>query len=321
MSTGTLCLTTCTPIYLPYLMGEKRKLGKNFLKIFEISAGRFISYIAFGAGAGWLGTSIPRIDRTLFTGIAYILLSIFLVLTSMRIHRKEKSCSISWILKFTKNAFILGILTGINFCPAFLIALSKSIELAGILSGVMLFLGFFIGTTIFLIPLAFTGLLASIKKVKYIAKIAAVVIAIWFIYHGSSNLYHYFHKENVRIINPASKQVKMVLIAPPADSAYYQELADSLSCLKQKNFSFYEVESLSPNLINQLSPEGIILIDNSMFQKFLKGNLQSRDVMKIEAGFPVKKIMPFLRKFSFKTKPGRGLRWGFPPQHKTLQEE
>lgn len=311
LSTGTICVTTCTPIYLPYLMGENRNLVKNLLKIFEISAGRFISYIAFGAMAGWLGTSISRIDRSLFTGIAYILLSVFLILTSVRIHRKEKACHISGILKFTKNAFILGLLTGINFCPSFLIALSKAIELAGILSGVMLFLGFFIGTTIFLIPLAFTGLLASIKKVKVVAKIAALLIGIWFIYQGSSNIYHYFHKENARIVDPSAKQQEMILVSSPADSVYYRELADSLANFKQNKFSFYQVENISTDLINKLSPSGIILVDNEIYEKFLVDGLESRDMMKIETGYPIRKIMPFLRKFTFKTAPGQGLRWEF----------
>lgn len=311
LSTGTICLTTCVPIYLPYLIGERRNLGKNFLKIFEISAGRFISYIAFGAIAGWLGTSISRVDRSLFTGIAYILLSVFLILTAVRIHRKEKACHISKMLKITKSAFMLGILTGINFCPAFLIALTKAVELGGAISGMMLFLGFFVGTTLFLIPLAFTGLLASIKKVKYIAKITALVIGIWFIYNGSSNLYHYFYKEDFRIVDPSNEQVKMILIASPSDSVYYHELADSLSGFKQNRFSFYEVNNLSPDLVNKLSPKGIILVDDKIFNKFLSGKLESRDLIKITNGYSIKKIMNSLRKFIFKVKLDKGLRWNF----------
>ena len=34
ISTGTLCLVTCTPIYIPFLMSEDRKFGKNFIKVF-----------------------------------------------------------------------------------------------------------------------------------------------------------------------------------------------------------------------------------------------------------------------------------------------
>ena len=52
-STGSLCLLTCTPIYLPYLISEDRKLSKGILAVLEISAGRFFSYLAFGAIAGY----------------------------------------------------------------------------------------------------------------------------------------------------------------------------------------------------------------------------------------------------------------------------
>ncbi|HNX01872.1 MAG TPA: sulfite exporter TauE/SafE family protein, partial [Candidatus Cloacimonadota bacterium] len=148
LSTGTICLLTCTPIYLPYLATEKRNLKENFWKVMEISFGRFFSYLAFGAIAGWLGAQIAEIDRSLYTGIAYILLSFFLIMTSVRTSKQEKHCPIPFYLKLTKSAFLMGVLTGINFCPSFLIAVSKAVDLAGIFNGIMLFMGFFVGTTL-----------------------------------------------------------------------------------------------------------------------------------------------------------------------------
>ena len=90
LTTGTTCLITCTPIYLPYLISEDRKLGKSLLAVIEISAGRFFSYLAFGAIAGYAGAQIASINRELFTSIAYILLSIYLVLSAVRTNRKTK---------------------------------------------------------------------------------------------------------------------------------------------------------------------------------------------------------------------------------------
>lgn len=191
----------------------------------EISFGRFFSYLAFGALAGWLGAQIADIDRTLYTGIAYILLSGFLVLTSVRTSKQEKHCPIPFYLKLTKSAFLMGVLTGINFCPSFLIAVSKAVDLAGVFSGIMLFMGFFVGTTLFLLPLAFTGMLASIGKMKYYARIAAVLIAVWFVGQGGWNIYSHFHQVEVnkhsRILNPADPETKILLVANPADSIYF----------------------------------------------------------------------------------------------------
>ncbi|MBN2829016.1 MAG: sulfite exporter TauE/SafE family protein, partial [Candidatus Cloacimonetes bacterium] len=129
LTTGTTCLVTCTPIYLPFIVAEKRSILRNLLKVMEISMGRFVSYLAFGAAAGYLGGSIASLDRTLFTGIAYILITIFMFLSFFRLTRKEKSCHIPKFVNFTRSAFLLGVFTGINFCPSFLIALSKAVDL------------------------------------------------------------------------------------------------------------------------------------------------------------------------------------------------
>ena len=67
LTTGTACLVTCSPIYLPYLISEDRKLGKSILAVLEISAGRFVSYLAFGAIAGYTGAQIASVNRELFT--------------------------------------------------------------------------------------------------------------------------------------------------------------------------------------------------------------------------------------------------------------
>ena len=74
LTTGTACLVTCSPIYLPYLISEDRKLSKGIIAVLEISAGRFVSYLAFGAIAGYTGAQIASVNRELFTSIAYILL-------------------------------------------------------------------------------------------------------------------------------------------------------------------------------------------------------------------------------------------------------
>jgi len=204
LATGTSCLATCSPIYLPYLISEDRKLGKSLLAVMEISAGRFVSYLAFGALAGFAGAKIATTNREVFTSIAYILLSIYLVFSAVRTHRKTKGCNIPKMTKFTKNGIFLGILTGINFCPSFLIALSKAVDLGGVTSGMMLFLGFFFGTSVFLIPLAFIGQLSKVSLIKMVAQYASIFVAIWVTIAGVNGLKHYYEHqksaENTRYV-------------------------------------------------------------------------------------------------------------------------
>ena len=105
-------------------MAERKDLLKSLAKLMEISAGRFVAYILFGALAGYFGSNIEPLSRDVFTGVSYILLSVFLLLNVFRTHREGKSCRMPRWAAMSKSAFLLGLFTGINFCPSFLIALS-----------------------------------------------------------------------------------------------------------------------------------------------------------------------------------------------------
>jgi len=248
LSTGSLCLMTCVPIYLPYMMSEERSLLKSLGRLMEISLGRFIAYILFGALAGYFGTRINPMGRGLFTGISYILLSIFLVINAFRTHREGKSCRVpKWAL-MSKSALLLGFFTGVNFCPSFLIALSSAVDLGGVLSGIQIFVGFFFGTSLFLMPLALSGYLTFIKGIKYLARIATILIAIWFIWQGFGNLVKvyqdYQHNRNTVMLDLQTHPFKPVVVSSPADSLESFDISDSLLAIYRT----------APILLNQDKP-------------------------------------------------------------------
>lgn len=82
------------------------------------------------------------------------------------------------------NPFLLGVLTGINFCPAFLISLTRSFYISGIIGSVLLFLSFFLETSLFIIPLSLGGLFTKWDKIREIARIVAFFIGIWYLGQG-----------------------------------------------------------------------------------------------------------------------------------------
>ena len=140
LTLGVSCLSLCGPIYAPYLMMKQSDWWGSVLNLLKIIAGRFITYLLFGMGAGMLGQRIGMVNRSLFTPIAYILLSIILLLYAFRTHRHTKGCLPARWSRFAESPFLLGIITGINFCPGFLIALTKAVELSGPVSGALFFM-------------------------------------------------------------------------------------------------------------------------------------------------------------------------------------
>lgn len=294
-STGTICLVSCTPIYLPYLLSEDRSLSKNIWKVLEISLGRFFSYIVFGLFAGWIGSNIATINRDLFTAVAYLLLSAFMILSTIRTKKKQKSCHIPKLAKLTSSAFLLGVFTGINFCPSFLIALSKAFDLAGPIAGALLFLGFFFGTSIFLIPLAFSGFLAYIKNLKALAQMATIAIAVWFILSAAGKFYDVYKNSQAYYLDPASEDYAMTLIIKEENQAYFGELADSLFNLKKDNFAMISLKTDSVD-VRDVDNEAIIyLLDSEIIPQIGQDQLKKIHYYQIENDYPIYQIMHFLR--------------------------
>ena len=309
ISTGSLCLMTCSPIYLPYIMTSDRKLSKSLLAIGEISAGRFISYLTFGALAGAAGANISSIDRNFYGAIANILLSIYLVLTVIRSDRSEKKCHIPKMAAITRSGLLLGILTGINFCPAFLIALTESVNLGGAISGILLFMGFFFGTTLYLIPLAFASLLTQIKKMKYIARILSLIVAAWFIYKGGSGLIDHFNQpapEDIRIVDVFHPDNKLTVISASENLPYFLALRDSLSYKVNQNIELWLWGKTIPDSI--LSADYIYFTDNTID---LDKSFESRDLLLVEPGYEISPMLNWLQKFSFQI--SEPLNWEFAP--------
>ena len=311
LSTGTICLATCTPIYLPYLLTEDRKLTKSLWKVTEISLGRFFSYLAFGAAAGFAGANISSVNREIFTSIAYILLSIYLLISAYRAHKTSHNCHVSKMMNLTKNGFILGILTGINFCPAFLIALSQAIDLGGTFSGMNLFFGFFLGTTLFLIPLAFANLLTHLKGMKKIAQIVSILIAIWFIWQGISGIIHWQKptekSTEKRIVEVFHPRADIFMIRDNKNSAYFLSLKAKIQNVSQDSLSIILFDDHIDwnKIMNADYP--ILIYDLALQNDFT--NLKRIDHIGIEANYSIDQIVTFLKKYTFQTE--NFLEWKF----------
>jgi sulfite exporter TauE/SafE len=181
LATGHICMATCGPVYAPFLMSYMRTPVRYITAVLELSLGRFITYILIGAIAGIFGRQVSDLERDYFTIAAYLLFSAFLIISALRSKGCEGKCATSRWDRFSERPILLGILTGINICPSFLLAFSRSFTLSGPVAGMLFFAAFFVGTSIFLIPLSFIGMFGRKKLFRTVARIAAFGVAIWFI--------------------------------------------------------------------------------------------------------------------------------------------
>jgi sulfite exporter TauE/SafE len=181
LSTGYVCLATCGPIYAPFLLERRHTWKGSLFALAKLSLGRFLTYALFGIVAGFLGRQITDFNKSYFTAIAYCVFSVLLVLSAFRANRREKGCMLPAWSRFADSPFILGVATGINFCPSFLIALTRAVDCSGPLSGGVLFSGFFIGTSVFLLPLFIFGVLGNKRLLRIAGQVSALLVGTWFI--------------------------------------------------------------------------------------------------------------------------------------------
>jgi len=175
LSMGIFCLAYCGPIFLPQILAQKEKF-KGWGVFIKFNLGRLLAYAIFGALFGFLGAEFHELYFLNFADWLIIFLSCLLILYGLGLSLpKLKLCA---LIKKVQFPFVSGFLVGINICPPFLLALTYNFKIGGILNGIIFFIMFFIGTTLYFIPLAFFGFFQKTDWIRKAARIAAVGIGI-----------------------------------------------------------------------------------------------------------------------------------------------
>jgi len=185
ISVGIFCFTYCVPFIAPYLVSEERKLGKNFKLILQFIFGRLGGYILFGAIFGYLGERIGNQAMNLILIISLMILSIVLIIYALGFLKpKGIFCSAKYIKFRGKSPILMGFLMGINICPPFLMSLAYVFSLHSAFKGIIYFLMFFLGTTLYFLPVTFLGFLGKMKEFRVVARIAGLIVGFAFLIYG-----------------------------------------------------------------------------------------------------------------------------------------
>ncbi len=186
LSTGIFCLSYCLPIYIPLLIVEKYDKIQIWWVFLKFTLGRLIAYIIFGAIVGYLGNRLTGLLFQKTISLAMIILALLIIAYSLGLTiPQSKFC---FYFRKIKVPFWVGFLTGINICPPFLLALSYGFTTGGIISGILFFFAFFVGTTLYTAPFTFAGYLSQNKILRQIGTFSAFLVGIIFLILGFKGL-------------------------------------------------------------------------------------------------------------------------------------
>lgn len=188
LTTGVSCLGHCLPSVTPMLLSGKMEVKQNSLSVSLFLAGRLLGYILFGSIVGIISQGIAANIRNPFPEnfpiFLNILMGLFLLVYAVVYNFPKLSfCKVMHNLKGDRiGFFLIGLVSGIGFCPPFLVATANALALGSVIPSVIYFLSFFMGTTLYLLPLFFIPVLRTKQKIiSDISRIMLFIIAGYFI--------------------------------------------------------------------------------------------------------------------------------------------
>lgn len=192
MTTGPMCFTACFPLLLSVTLAEGGKTSSHATWLFlgKFIGGRFLAYLVFGLIVGLLGSRLGALSHQIGS-IATILLSLILIAYGLGMPIPHFGMCRMGATHMGRPYFplILGVLTGLNVCPPFLLALTYSLQKAvNPTFGIFFFLSFFLATTLYILPVGLAAYVNRHEMIIRLGKIASVVVGLVFFYQGVSAL-------------------------------------------------------------------------------------------------------------------------------------
>lgn len=197
IANGTTCLAVCAPVLVPYLMGEARAAAADFRVLLVFLGGRLAGYLSFALLAWAVGAlAQPRAASFgLLIALAYVVLGGLMVYYGLA--RPRIPCAGSAAARISRWSAlagspllpaVMGLLTGLNVCPPFLLAFTEAAAARTLAGSLLFFLTFFLGTSVFFVPLPLVGGLRRYPAVRTVGRLAAVLVGVYYFWMGAARL-------------------------------------------------------------------------------------------------------------------------------------
>jgi sulfite exporter TauE/SafE len=192
LSSGSACLATCGIVMFPYLMagsaGVKRIATDLSLFLFT----RFMVYLLLATVSWYFGKTIlsNHVVRDFVPGILYIVFAIMLVWYSIS-NSHTRNCPAKVVTTVNNKKLVpifLGIVNSLGFCPALFLIITKGATQGSLSQSYLAFLAFFLGSSVWFLPLPLAGKIRKKEVLKTIGILATGLAGIIFLIKGITNL-------------------------------------------------------------------------------------------------------------------------------------
>lgn len=202
LASGPTCLAACGPVLIPSLLAGQTGVMPHLRTIAVFLGTRLFGYLLFALvawEAGAMASLVIKPNPQLI-GVVYVLMAVVLVWYAYVVKRScSGACSTSKPVTIgesitelksveTKKSLagvaMLGLLTGLNFCPPFIVAGIRAAERGSLAGALSYFTAFFFGTSIWFLPIAGLGCVARNLALITVARMAMGLVALYYLSLG-----------------------------------------------------------------------------------------------------------------------------------------
>jgi sulfite exporter TauE/SafE len=202
LASGPACLAACGPVLVPSLLAGQPGMLRNLRTVAVFLGTRLLGYLLFAVIAWQLGSlaSLLVKPHPHLVGIVYALMAGVLVWYAWAVKGNcAGTCSTSKLVtiegktdgresgdvrKSMAGVALLGFLTGLNFCPPFVVAGIRAAELGSLPGALLFFAIFFAGTSIWFVPFAGLGCVVRNQALVTVARMTMGLVALYYLALG-----------------------------------------------------------------------------------------------------------------------------------------
>jgi sulfite exporter TauE/SafE len=192
LSSGSACLATCGMVMFPYLMAGSAGVKRIATDLSLFLVTRLLVYTILATVSWIFGQAVfsNSVVRNVVPGILYIVFALMLVWYAIS-NNRTRQCPAKIVTTINNKRLVpvfLGVVNSIGFCPALLIILTNGATQGSLVKSYLSFLAFFIGSSIWFLPLPLAGKIRKKEVLKTIGILATGLAGTIFMIKGITNL-------------------------------------------------------------------------------------------------------------------------------------
>jgi hypothetical protein len=202
LASGPACLAACGPVLVPSLLAGQSGIFSNLRTIAVFLGTRLLGYLLFAIVAWQVGALASMLIKPHphSIGVVYVLMSGVLAWYAYVAGRNcAGDCSTAKLVTIREKGLAqptgdskrtmagvgaLGFLTGLNFCPPFIVAGIRAAELGNLAGALLFFTVFFAGTSIWFVPFAGLGCVVRNQGLVTVARMTMGLVALYYLALG-----------------------------------------------------------------------------------------------------------------------------------------